>query len=138
MHPAPTDGDVRPASKASIDAGVDIKRFAELVKAKEHAEQAARQADRDRVASQRAARDAEISVARRLSDVRADKDRAAARLKDLRARGAATASVAEAELAYRDALGLLMAVERGEDPALLVTESVEAAARDGEGSVGEA
>lgn len=113
------------AAETASGAAADVKRFAELVKAKERAEQAARQAERDRVAAERAAKDAEQSAQQRLAEVREAKDRAARRVKDLRARGAASASITEAEAAYRDALGLLMAVERGEDPALLVVASDE-------------
>jgi hypothetical protein len=131
--PARTEARAAHAEAAAASAAADVKRFAELVKAKERAEQAARQAERDRVAAERAAKDAEQSAQQRLAQVRDGKDRAARRVKELRARGAASASIAEAEAEYRDALGLLMAVERGEDPALLVVASDEPEQADADG-----
>ena len=85
-------------------ANDDVKRFSELLRNKEAAEQAAAEAER-------AAR----AAAKRLATARADKDAAVEALRVARQRGGAE-QVAEADAKYRAALAVLVEVEQGKRP----------------------
>ena len=93
----------------------DVALFAKLVREDEEAER--RAAD-----DQRRRRD----EAERGERLRSAKDDAARHLKDLRAKGAPVATVAEAEAAYRAALAEVVAMESGQRPAWALPADVDA------------
>lgn len=97
-------------------AAADVRRFAELLRAKEANERESAAAERRRAAADRERLDAERAQLRLLDDARSAKERAARRLKEVRAGRSSNAAVAEAEAAYKVALADLLAAESGERP----------------------
>lgn len=101
---------------SSSAAADDIKRFAELMRSQEAKAKKDAAAQREKQAAEKARVEAEQAAANQLATAQQAKERAAQRLKDVRARGASNAVVAEAETAYKAALADLVAVESGERP----------------------
>lgn len=116
--PRPADGGrgAPVAPGGSSAASDDVRRFAELLRAQEAKKKAEVAEGRRRADAERARVEAEQAGERRLTGARSAKEQAARRLKDVRARGAANAVVAEAEAAYKAALADLLAEEQGERP----------------------
>ena len=100
---------------APQDRADDVRRFAELVRAQQAKERARVSDERRRADEARRAADTAAAEARRLTGATEAKERAARRLKDVRARGS-NAAVADAEADYKQALADLLAIEHGERP----------------------
>jgi len=115
-RPADGGGGAPATSGGSSAAADDVRRFAELLRAQEAKKKADAAESKRRADAERARVEAEQAGERRLAGARTAKEQAARRLKDVRARGASNAVVAEAEAAYKVALADLLAEEQGERP----------------------
>jgi hypothetical protein len=114
----PPRGTPRGPSRPPVDpeqAAEDVRRFAQLMKAKQDKERKDQADARQRAAAEKRRVEDEAAEARRAADAASAKDRAARRLRDARARGRAD-EVAEAEAAYKAALAEQITVEQGERP----------------------
>ncbi|MGE0881178.1 MAG: hypothetical protein AB7L13_04685 [Acidimicrobiia bacterium] len=105
----------KPRPRTEAD-NADIARFAALSAEKSQREKQQRQAESKAREEERKRQLEANAEQRRHDDAQAVKEKAARTLKQLRARGAKPAEIAEAEAAYKEALAGLIAVETGTRP----------------------